>query len=329
MNAKRWIALVAVLAIIAVSGAVSLVTSPADTDDFAGGFPGFSEEPVQERLVEQGTDEGKIAVIRLEGIIQAGGDALFGGGYNHQLLLDQLDHAARDASVDGIVLRVDTPGGGVVESDEIHDKIVEVRDEYAKDVYVSMGGQAASGGYYVAAPANRIYANGQTITGSLGVIMQSINFAELADELGISDQTIKSGEFKDIMSATREMTDEDEEILQSIVDDAYEQFLGVIEDGRDLSRSEVEELADGRIFTGNQAVENGLIDDLGNLEDVIEDMKADIGRDTDVVEYEQGFGFGSFFGLTMDQLFEQRQLNQLTEWLQQNQGGRLLYLYTN
>lgn len=331
MDGKRWIALVAVFVIIAVSAVIGLLTTGTQTEesDDGGFFGGLSDQPIQERVIEEGPDAGKIAVIRIEGVIQDGAQGILGGGYNHQLLLDQLEYAGQDNSVDGIVLRVNTPGGGVVESDEIHEKIVEVRDEYSKNVYVSMGNQAASGGYYVAAPADQIFANGQTITGSLGVIMQSINFAELAEELGIEDNTITSGEFKDIMSATREMTEEDEEILQSIVDDAYSQFVDVIEEGRDLSREEVIELADGRIYTGSQAVENGLIDELGNMDDVIEAMKEDVGRDGNVVEYEQGLGIGSFLNVTMDSIFEQRQMNQLTEWLNQNQGGRLLYLYTD
>lgn len=330
MDGKRWMALIAVFLIIAVSAVIGLTTTGTQTEeDDDGGFFGLSDQPIQERTIEPGTDAGKIAVIRIEGIIQDGAQGLLGGGYNHQLLLDQLDYAGQDNEVDGIVLRVDTPGGGVVESDEIHEKIVEVRDEYEKSVYVSMGNQAASGGYYVSAPADQIFANGQTITGSLGVIMQSLNFAELADELGIEDNTITSGEFKDIMSATREMTDDDEEILQSIVDDAYGQFVDVIDEGRDLSREEVEELADGRIYTGSQAVDNGLIDGLGNMDDVIEAMKEDLGRDTDVVEYEEGFGFGSFLNMTMDSIFEHRQVNQLTDWLNHNQGSRLLYLYTD
>ncbi len=328
MNGKRWIALGAVALIILAAGAFRFGAAlfQTDTEDFLAGAGG---EEMSERVTEQGTDTGKIAVIHLEGVIQAGGGGVLGGGYDHQLLLDQFDHAAADPEVEGIVFRVNTPGGGVVESDEIHDKVQEVQEEYGKDVYVSMGSQAASGGYFVSAPAERIYANGQTITGSLGVIMQSFNVSELADNLGISDQTIKSGEFKDIMSATREMTDDDEEILQSIVDDAYTRFIDVIENGRDLSRDEVENLADGRIYTGNQAAENGLVDGVGNLDDTIGAMKEDLDRDPDVVEYERGFNMGQFFGMTADTLLEHRRVDELAAWLELNQGPQLMYLYTD
>ncbi|PRO64240.1 signal peptide peptidase SppA [Alkalicoccus urumqiensis] len=328
MNAKRWIALAAAAALLLVSVSVSLVTGALQTD--VSGMFDQETSGMEESIVEEGSGAGKAALIHVDGVIQAGGASPFGGGYNHQLVLDQLDHAAEDASVDGIILRVNTPGGGVVESDEIYDKIVEVQEEYSKDVYVSMGNQAASGGYYISAPAAQIYANPQTITGSLGVIMQSFNVSELAEELGIEDQTIKSGEFKDIMSATREMTEEDEDILQGIVDDAYEQFVTVIDEGRDnLSRDEVMSLADGRIYTGSQAEENGLIDGLGNLDDVIDAMREDTGQDLTVVEYAQGFGFDSFFGMSLDSLFEQRRIDQLTGWLEDQQGPQLMYLYTD
>src|SRR5690625_7257568 len=121
-----------------------------------------------------------------------------------------LDQSGIDESVDGIILKVNTPGGGVVESAEIHDKVVEIRKETEKPIYVSMGNTAASGGYYVSAPADKIVAHPATLTGSIGVIMESINFAELADQVGIDFKTIKSGEFKDIMSSSREMTRSEE-----------------------------------------------------------------------------------------------------------------------
>ncbi|CAM3857426.1 signal peptide peptidase SppA [Alkalicoccus chagannorensis] len=328
MNGKRWAALAAAAAVVLVSGIINLATTALQTD-FTEVFEGGTD-PVNERVVEEGTDAGKIAVIPIEGTIMAGGAGLLGGGYDHQLLLRQLEQAAEDPEVSGVVLRVNTPGGGVVESDEIHNSIQNLQEEYSKDVYVSMGNQAASGGYYVSAPADRIFANGQTITGSLGVIMQSINVAELADDLGISDNTIQSGEFKDIMSPTREMTDEDEEVLQSIVDDAYEQFVDVIDEGREnLSREEILELADGRIYTGSQAVDNGLVDDTGNLDDAVDAMKEDLGQDYSVVEYEAGFGIGSLMGAAAETFASQSQKDQLLDWVTSNQGRELMYLYTD
>src|SRR5699024_7552443 len=226
------------------------------------------DQPFQEKVVEEGTGK-KIAIVELDGVIQDTSTAsvLNSGGYNHDRFLKKLEHVGEDRSVSGVVLRVNSPGGGVVESDEIHEKIVEIREEHNKPVYVSMGNTAASGGYYVSAPANKIVAHSATLTGSIGVIMQSYNFTELADKLGIDMNTIKSGEFKDIMSSTRKMTDEERDILQTMIDDMYADFVQVIVDGRDMSESKVRELGDGRVYTGQQAADNGLVDGLGTLED--------------------------------------------------------------
>lgn len=329
MNKKRWLALgIAGALFIASIGMSAFQTNMADTVD---GFLEGIGEPFQETVIQQGTDPGKVAVINIDGVIMDdGGGGLLGGGYNHQMLLDQLAHAAEDPDVHGVVLRVNTPGGGVVESDEIHHKITQLQEDYRKQVYVSMGGMAASGGYYISAPAEQIYANPQTITGSLGVIMQSLNVSELAEEWGIEQNVIKSGEFKDIMSATREMTDAERDLLQELVDDAHSQFVDVIEEGRDLSRDEVTSLADGRIFTGSQAYEAGLVDGLGHQEDVVAELLEDLGRgNLDVVEYEAHFGFPALLGSTAQQLIESGSLNDLTSWVRQNQGARLLYLYSD
>ncbi|WP_416151500.1 signal peptide peptidase SppA [Salipaludibacillus sp. HK11] len=330
MNTKRWYAVVAVGILFLLSSAVSLFSTDVSTtlENFFSGI----DEDFHENVIEEGSEQlGKVAVIHLNGVMTDDvGGGLFSGGYDHSLLLDQLEHAGEDPDVHGVILRVNTPGGGVVESDEIHDKVKKVQEEYGKKVYVSMGSMAASGGYYVAAPAEKIYANSQTLTGSLGVIMQSINVSELAEEWGISTEVIKSGTYKDIMSQTREMTDDEREILQSLVDDSYERFVDVIEDGRDLDRNRVLELADGRIYTGSQALDEGLIDGVGHLDDVIDTMKVDLGRgDVRVVEYGTNLGFGSLLGGTAQQLVENQRLSEVKGWLQQNQGPQLMYLYTD
>src|SRR5699024_247461 len=153
-----------------------------------------------------------------------------------------IDTAAEDPTVQAIVLKVDSPGGGVTESAEIHRKITELQADYDKPVYrnplvipyydkpvyVSMGNTAASGGYYVSAPADKIFANESTLTGSIGVIMQSMNFSGLAEKYGIEFNTIKSGKHKDIMSPTREMTKEENKIMQSMIDEMYDEFVDVI-----------------------------------------------------------------------------------------------------
>lgn len=147
-----------------------------------------------------------------------------------------------------------------------------------KPVYVSMGSMAASGGYYISAPADKIYASPETMTGSLGVIMHGYNYEKLAKKYGVEFETIKSGPHKDIMSPTREMTGEEREILQNMINNSYDQFVKVIADGRGMTENEVRKIADGRIYDGRQAKENHLIDDFGHLDDVIAAMKTDIGK---------------------------------------------------
>lgn len=162
--------------------------------------------------------------------------------------------------------------------------------------------------------------------------MQSLNVAELAENFGIHSEVIKSGPYKDIMSATREMTDDERAILQELIDGSYEQFVDVIYNGREnLSRSEVYELADGRIYSGKQAYDLGLIDGLGHFHDVIDSLREELGRgDLDVIEYESHFGFGSLFSMKVHQFFSpNRELAGIQSLLQQNQGPRMMYLYAD
>lgn len=198
----------------------------------------------------------KVGVIEIQGVITSS-----------RKIIEQLIDFREDDSIKAIVLRVDSPGGGVGPSQEIHrevEKTVEV-----KPVVVSMGSVAASGGYYIAAPAHRIMANPGTITGSIGVIMEFTNIRELLDKIGLQNQVIKSGEFKDIGSPVRSMSEKDRQLLQNLIDNVHKQFVTAVAEGREMSVDEVRSLADGRILTGEQALEAGLVDELGNLQDAV------------------------------------------------------------
>ena len=173
----------------------------------------------------------------------------------------------KDSSIDAVVLRVDSPGGGVGPSQEIYKEVERLAA--VKPVVVSMGSVAASGGYYVAAPADRIVANPGTITGSIGVIMGFTNYEELLEKIGLKNSVVKSGEHKDIGSPVRPMTDEDRAILQGLIDDVHRQFIEAIAHGREMEIETVRPLADGRIFSGQQAKELGLVDELGNFQDAV------------------------------------------------------------
>jgi protease IV len=199
----------------------------------------------------------KVGVIEVSGVI-----------LSSKRTAEHLVEYRRDPSVKAIVLRIESPGGGVGPSQEIYEEVKKTMAE--KPVVASMGAVAASGGYYVAAPAHRILANPGTITGSIGVIMEVTNFQELLEKIGLRSQVIKSGEYKDIGSPVRPWSTEEQEILQGIIDDVHQQFTDAVAADRGLDPDEIKLLADGRIFTGRQALAFGLIDELGNLQDAIE-----------------------------------------------------------
>jgi protease-4 len=198
----------------------------------------------------------RLALIRIEGPIIDSKDAT-----------DEIKEYIKDKSIKAIVLRIDSPGGAVAPSQEIYEEVKKAVAQ--KTVIVSMGSVAASGGYYIAAPATKIIANPGTLTGSIGVIMEIPNIEGLMNKIGIRTEVIKSGRHKDIASAFRTMGKEEREILQGVMDNVHEQFMKAVAEGRKIKMEEVRGIADGRIFTGEQAKTHGLVDDLGTLEDAI------------------------------------------------------------
>lgn len=195
----------------------------------------------------------------------------------------QLRHFLKEDKVKAIVLRVDSPGGVVAPSQEISD---EVRKFAAKKkIIVSMGSLAASGGYYISAPATMIYANPGTITASIGVILKLSNIEALMDKIGIKSNTIKTGRFKDSGSPLRKLSEEDRAMLQSVIDSTHEQFVKAVASGRKLPIDEVRRIADGRILSGEQALALKLVDRLGTLQDAIEEAgrQAGIKGDPEVI----------------------------------------------
>jgi len=217
-----------------------------------------------------------VAIVRAEGVILSGSPPVSplgggGGAYSDQIV-EHLERAQKDSSVKAIVLRVNSPGGSVVASDEIYRQMLKME----KPIVVSMGELAASGGYYISAPAHLIVANPATLTGSIGVIAQVTNLEELMEKIGVEVVVIKSGIHKDEGSPFREMTEEEKAIWQAIIDEAYGQFVTIVAEGRDLPEEKVREIADGRVYTGKQAMELGLVDDLGNLPEAI-DRAAELG----------------------------------------------------
>lgn len=191
-------------------------------------------------------------------------------------IVRQLSHYRRDDDIKAIILRIDSPGGAVAPSQEIYDEVLRVRADHKK-IYASMGSLAASGGYYIAAATDRIFANPGTLTGSIGVIMAFSNAEQLMKKIGLEPEVIKSGKYKDVGSPIRKMKPYERKYLQTVVDDVHQQFIEAVAKGRNMSTREARKLADGRVFTGRQALKLKLVDELGGLEDVIAQLGKDVG----------------------------------------------------
>lgn len=206
-------------------------------------------------LISKGTMD-KVALVRVEGpIIEA------------KTVVEEIKGYVKDSSVRAIVLRVDSPGGGVVPSQEIYNEVKKARA--VKKVVVSMGSVAASGGYYISAPADRIVANPGTITGSIGVIMVVPNLKGLLEKVGIKTEVVKSGKNKDLASVFRGIGDEKRQIIQGVMDDVHEQFIAAVAEGRKMEIDKTRKISDGRIFSGRQAIGVGLVDEIGDLDDAV------------------------------------------------------------
>ena len=206
-------------------------------------------------VVEPG--DGKVGVVEIQGVITESKD-----------ILSLIKRFREDDDIKSIVIRIDSPGGVIGPSQEIYREIRKTTPK--KKIIASMGSIAASGGYYIAAATDGIVANPGTITGSIGVIIAYTNFREVLDKIGMIPVVIKSGPFKDMGSPTKEMSPEEKEVLQAFVDQAHRQFVTAIAESRNMDIEHVRSLADGRIYTGEEAVKQGLVDRLGNFEDAVE-----------------------------------------------------------
>ena len=203
--------------------------------------------------------------------------------YDHYYLLDTIDDLIADDNNKGIVFYMDTPGGSVYATDEMYLAVKDYQEKTNRPVYTYMASMAASGGYYIAAPSDKIYINRNGVTGSIGVTMGNyIDVSELLAKYGVKVNTITSGRNKAMGSELVPMTDEQKAILQSIVDEAYEQFTAIVAEGRGMDIEKVKELADGRIYTALQAKANGLVDEVGTYDDLCDAFLADNGLDASV-----------------------------------------------
>ena len=216
--------------------------------------------------------EPRVAVIRVNGPIVGGDDADMAWGSPSSTtsgaLMRQFRKARQDDSVQAVLLRVNSPGGSAAATQEAAAELQKLKDS-GKPVVVSMGDTAASGAYWLAVYGDKIYANPSTITGSIGVYMSYYDVQGLSEKLGVREEKIKSGPHKDIFSPFRPMTEEERQLTQNMVDDMYEQFVAVVAEQRHMDSEKARSLADGRVFTGVQAKEAGLVDELGNYYDAL------------------------------------------------------------
>lgn len=211
----------------------------------------------------------RIAVIPVEGVI---------GGTLAKTVNQQLKLYGEDERIKAIILRVDSPGGGVSDSQEVYREVKRVREEKKKKLIISMGSVAASGGYYISCPADYIFANPGTITGSIGVIAEWLNYKDLAEWVKVKPVVFKTGEFKDTGSATRELSENERQYFQGLINEMFGQFVAAVADGRKgkgaagkqlTDVEKVKLLADGRVFTGQTAKDIGLVDEIGNFQDAV------------------------------------------------------------
>ena len=214
--------------------------------------------------VQQGT-KNRIGIVDITGLIT-----------DSQYIVNQVKKFRQDKRIRGIILRIDSPGGAVGPSQEIYDEVLKTR-ESGKTIYASMGALAASGGYYIASAAEKIFANPGTLTGSIGVIMVFSNAKGLMEKIGLQPEIVKAGEYKDIGSPARAMTQKERNLLQSVVTDVHQQFIEAVASGRDISVAEVTKIADGRILTGRQAYSLNLVDQMGGLQVSIDQLAHKVG----------------------------------------------------
>ncbi|MBF1136764.1 MAG: signal peptide peptidase SppA [[Eubacterium] sulci] len=286
----------------------------------SGIFSGIDDKNIQ---YEFGHDY--VGVLSLSGTITDGDSR---DGYSQEWILDRIDQMKKDSKNKGILLSVNTPGGSAYATAELYNALLDYKKVTGNKIYVYFGSQATSGGYYAAMAGDKIYANQECWTGSIGVIVGPMyNLSGLYEKFGIQPYSFKSGANKDIGANYKDMTDEQRSIMQSLVDDSYNRFVKAVMDGRKMDEATVRTLGDGRIYSANQAIENGLIDKIGSLDDAIEAMRNDCGLDAvdfENIVYEQKTSFRDLFGFSSEK--KEDSLDKLLNILESSNKASIQYI---
>lgn len=274
-------------------------------------------------------EEPFIGLVRVSGtIMNTGSSSLFDTvSYDHRATLDYIDRMIASDMNEGLLLYVDSPGGTVYHSDELYLKLKEYKEQTKRPVWTYMADQACSGGYYIAMASDHIGINRNGWTGSIGVIVSLTNYSELYKKLGIKEIDITSGPNKAMGSAGLPLTDEQKDILQSIVDESYEQFVGIVSEGRKIPIEQTKELADGRIYTAKQALEHGLVDEVvTTYEDFEKEFRKEVGGGVSI--YEPSFGTDNLFASLLSEVKDLKSKSDaevLSDFIEEKGSGVPMY----
>lgn len=331
MNKKQLIGLIVAGLVFTIVCSASIFMNNwakgLQEDETGGFFSSLASLDELEEYTLPTTDY--IGVVKVEGtIMDYSSTSILDSGttYDHQATMDLIDNMMNSSSNKGLLLYVNSPGGSVYDSDELYLKLKEYKEETDRPVWVYMADEACSGGYYISMAGDKVYANRNTWTGSIGVIISMTNYKELFDKLGIKGEYITSGVNKSMGASDLDLTDEQRAILQSLVDESYEQFVSIVAEGRNMSVDDVKVLADGRIYSAQQALDHKLVDEISGYEDMCNAFSDELGGievytpDT----MEDPFGLSSLFGY-FGNLKSKSDAEVISEFMENNGSGVPMY----
>lgn len=326
MKTKQIISLVVAVALFVLTGVVSVMSWRGVNEYNASRTIDLLAQITEGKLT---LPSGKyMAMIAIHGTIQPSttADYLSGGAaYDHNYYLDLVDILMTDDNCQGIILDVDSPGGTVYETDELYLKLMEFKAVTEKPIYAYFRSYACSGAYYLAMAADEIYANRNTTTGSIGVIITTYNYSELLDKIGVDSISIASGPNKTIGSPEEPMTEEQKAIYQAIVDESYSQFVNIIAAGRGMDEATVRAIGDGRIYTATQALNLNMIDGICTADEFYASMN-EIADVADLNNYASN-PLLSFLGLASETLTPKSESQYTLEWIKSLESGVPMYVY--